>query len=263
MEPGRVAQVSTSSQTPEQAKAAFDEIFGEDPHNLTKLHPDLQPFVREVNGFTMLHHPLVVELLPTWKPANEKYAHKQRRLAEALKDGDWHTVIYLHERPYRLEALRTYWREKAIDLPTFRVLLPDVWSDAEPNDTDPRYLTMWRQASKGHGIVYSDPDLHLDQPEVIYRGGGKIDEKLGIAWTTDWNIARFFAMRYRDIGVIWTATCRIEDVLGFVQDRSESEVIIDPAKVQIVNTETVLARSPSSGVADTWVKVVKGLNETP
>lgn len=238
----------------------FTEMFGEDPTNMDKLHPDLQPYLRTGGaGLLMVHHPLVVEVLPFWKMCNEKYERKQRQLAEALRRADWHTVIYLHERPYRLDALRTFWLEKAFDLAQFRELLPDVWSDSEPDDADRRYLTMWRQAAKP-GICYSDVSLRLTQPEAIYRGGGKPDEKLGIAWTTDYNTARFFALRYRDIGCIWTATCDLADVLGYITDRNESEVIIDPLRVKIVNTETILGREPTSS-SSRVIEIVKALNE--
>jgi hypothetical protein len=63
---------------------------------MTAPHPDLLPFVR--GG--ILRHPLVVRAPRIrWAEANLTYETKRMRLAEVEEKVDWHTAIWLHERP--------------------------------------------------------------------------------------------------------------------------------------------------------------------
>lgn len=70
-------------------------------------------------------------------------------------------------------------------------------------------------------------------PDVItiYRGADKI-RSLGMAWTTDIEVARLFAKGHRGYrvpdGRIVQTTIRKCDILTVLQDREESTIIVDP-----------------------------------
>jgi hypothetical protein len=240
------------------------EMFGADPTNQGKLDPELQRSLRVMSGgWLMIHHPLVVEMGVSWKMQNQKLAYKKERLKKAIAEGDLNTAIFLHERPYRLDYLRSLWRSKKISLEELREELPGVWCDAEPDDTDRRWLTLWKQATKDGGTLV--PGEGAVAPgwsdlQRIYRGGSKPGEKLGIAWTTDYEIAKFFALRFRNLGVIFTGRLPLgERALGYITERGESEVIVDPSKVVDITTATVIGRDPQAPAS--VVSLVRNLNE--
>jgi hypothetical protein len=223
------------------------EMFGEDPNNEDKLVPELRACVSVRNGFRMVHHPLLVELGVLWKPQNERFARKKEQAAAAFAGKDWAHYLWLHERPYRLPMLRQLWLAKTIDRATLRNLLPKFWSDSEPNDADPRWLTLWRQAAK-EGTVVSEGAMLPSSIDRIYRGGAKPGDWKGIAWTTSYDTAMFFALRFRAVGVIFTGRVSTADVLGYVTDRGENEVIVDPRKVLDITSASVVGKRPEQAV---------------
>ncbi len=66
------------------------------------LHTDLVPHA--FNG--MVHHPLVIaSLTRDASSINRTYREKLDSVKKAEADGDWSKYVFLHERPYRLDAL--------------------------------------------------------------------------------------------------------------------------------------------------------------
>lgn len=78
-----------------------------------------------------------------------------------------------------------------------------------------------------------------DLPDTItvYRGGNSISTSYekSYSWTLDINIANFFAVR-RGNGPAYIAKGQIkkEDIIEYIDDRNEQEVLIDPNKVTIL-----------------------------
>ena len=77
-------------------------------------------------------------------------------------------------------------------------------------------------------------------PDVltIYRGGNSASTpyEQGYSWTLDVNTANFFAIR-RGSGPAYIVTGKIkkEDVIEYIDDRGEEEIIVLPNKVEIVD----------------------------
>jgi hypothetical protein len=115
---------------------------------------------------------------------------------------------------------------------------PELWSGSDPDDTDPRFLTMWLAAyHRNHGMVVDGKPL-LDQPVIIVYRGQDADAPLGIAWTTSKCVAKKFtrgaATRQgnRD-GVVIQGTVKREDILAYLTGRNEFEIIVDPTRVTV------------------------------
>ena len=77
----------------------------------------------------------------------------------------------------------------------------------------------------------------LPESITIYRGVSEINKRRikGLSWTTDYEVARMFAGRYLGYsigGTIYQATIEKKYVYAFFICWEESEVIIDPAKLQ-------------------------------
>ena len=70
-----------------------------------ELNPELQEYLDCEAGFTCIRHPLVYSIMhvpPLNKLMNQSLGHKKQMLSEALEKGDWSRVVFLHERPYRV-----------------------------------------------------------------------------------------------------------------------------------------------------------------
>jgi hypothetical protein len=85
-----------------------------------ELVPELRPYVCDWPPFgKMLDHPLVrvTQLDARFKNAlpgtprtnvelaNRSYRDKRAQLTAAVDSKDWHSYVFLHERPHRLDAL--------------------------------------------------------------------------------------------------------------------------------------------------------------
>lgn len=117
--------------------------------------------------------------------------------------------------------------------------LPELWRASDPDDTDPRFLKLWKEARRRNGMIVRDSNRGLPRGSTVtvYRGQDR-GAQIGIAWTTDRAIAvkysRGMALRQsnRD-GEVLTAKVQHRDVLAFLTMRNESEVIVDPSRINI------------------------------
>ncbi len=114
------------------------------------------------------------------------------------------------------------------------------WSVSDPDDTDPRFLDLWKWAwvRNGERYVRDGKALPRSSKLVVYRGEDYLaKDKRGIAWTTDIKIAERFAKGAAlrapvEGGKIYMGRIDRRKVLAYLTDRGESEVICDPADVE-------------------------------
>lgn len=210
-----------------------------------ELHPDLQPWVEEIPDLgRALKHPLVFEV-PLMLPGmtNRLYAQKRAALERAQDEGDWHTCIWLHERPYRTEALIEYavgeddaghpW-PLARHGQEVRDLAADVWVDSENLE---QYAEEWN-----HMLADAEPDdlllasaeereefAALPERLTVYRGD--IADG-GWSWSLDPKVAEFFARRFGGDAPLVKGTVAKADVLGYLTRRNEAEVLVPEGAVR-------------------------------
>ena len=121
--------------------------------------------------------------------------------------------------------------------------LPELWRGADPDDTDPRYLRIWRQAWIANGMraVRDGKPLPAGRTLTVYRGQ-QPHEEVGFAWSLDPKTAAKFARGIRVgtlRGDVLRASVARHDVLGFLTGRGESEVVADPRDVVILGRKRV------------------------
>lgn len=117
--------------------------------------------------------------------------------------------------------------------------LPELWRASDPDDTDPRYLRLWKKSWERNGRKYirdGRPIPSRTKMLTIYRGQDK-DVAFGIAWTLDPKIARKFAngasLRVKNRGgIVYRAKVPRTKVMAYLTLRGESEIIIDPKDIE-------------------------------
>jgi len=206
-----------------------------------ELHPDLAPWVEDGSWGKMLRHPLVYQV-PLVLPghANKAYAYKKDALESAVENEDWHSVVFLHERAYRLRALidsvigRTEYEHGGGDIiplclvdRVFWSLAADVWVDSENIE---QLIEDWRALFAGAGEPGCDLWLGTDDerrafdvlpdPIPAYRGGVVGDW----SWTTNRDTAQFFARRSGY--PVREALIPKADCFGYLTRRSEYELLV-------------------------------------
>lgn len=66
---------------------------------------------------------------------------------------------------------------------------------------------------------------------TIYRGVSSKKYRDGLSWTLDKDKAEWFATRFTQEGVVYSATVKSENILYYITDRGEEEIIVDPKKL--------------------------------
>lgn len=119
-------------------------------------------------------------------------------------------------------------------------MLPDLWPGSDPDDTDERFIALWRQAFHRNG---GRPVLDRDQNKLprkrtltVWRGQ-RPGDKLGCAWSLSKETAEKFARgaSFRvpmPMGELIELTVERNIILAYLTGRGEDEVIIDPATVE-------------------------------
>ena len=199
-----------------------------------ELHPDLQPYLEDGAIGLQLRHPLVY-LVPLWGNghANALYEHKVKGVKDALANNKYSSYIFLHERPYRLDAF-TLIQSKLSDT-QYWSLLSDIWTDTE---NQWQGLNKWKQLLSSNRpsrhYLMNEEEFNLLQslPDevTIYRGCQAGINENGLSWSLNKKKAEFFANRFGKEGIILERKIPKSNIIAFLNGRGESEVIWEEKK---------------------------------
>jgi len=204
----------------------FAQLIAE---STVELHPDLQPYLEDGVLGPQLRHPLVYAV-PLWTKAHANYMYEQKKqdLEKAIAEKNYSQIIFLHERPYRLEAFI----QIAKELPDSKYwsLLASVWTDTENGWQN---LEQWRalfgadRPARGHLMDENEHFTLKNLPEVveIYRGCQEGINEDGLSWTLDPEKAKFFAERFGKPGKVLKKTVNKAQIVALFSGRNEAEVI--------------------------------------
>jgi len=211
------------------------------------LLPELEGYVEESATFgKMLRHPLIYEI-PLMLPgrSNEGYRQKKAHLEEAIREGDWHRAVFLHERPYRTWALIEYIVGRYDDeggdpIPlsqhaqSVRDLAADVWVDSENLE---QHVAEWdAMLADADGLVLAS-EREIEEfaalPDVLTLYRGDIEDG-GYSWSLDPKIAHFFAHRFNASDPLVSGEVDKSAAIGYLSRRGESEVLVPRGAVRNV-----------------------------
>lgn len=208
-----------------------------------ELDPDLEPYYEEEGalGCPSIRHPLVYSVMhaPGMNAmVNMQLRSKKEALNRAFLAKDWGSYIFLHERPYRLDAFMAindlmtdeqYWHH-----------LGGIWTDSEniwQNEQD------WRIAMTserpGRAEMMDDEERRVLAEDLqsvveVHRGFVLDGREEGMSWTKNKVVAKFFARRFaRDGQPRYVATGKVhrDNILGYFDGRSEYEIVALPEHV--------------------------------
>lgn len=234
------------------------------------LHPELEDWMDELGGEPYIRHPLVYG--PMWFPCdaavlNRQLHSKRDQLKKAEAENDWYTYIWLHERPYRFEALSRI--RLKIDDQTYWYLLGQVYTDAEivhdPAGADVGYMLQVDRPGKEKLMSDAERNFLKLLPEefVVYRGYSHRNARRGLSWTLDYRVAHWFAWRSsssvfpkRNQELVARAVVCREDIHAVFLDREEWEIVVDPACLQAV--EVVKLPKRPAWLKEIWRICIEG-----
>lgn len=213
------------------------------------LHPDLKSYVETLkNGLTVLRHPLIymVPYAPVMdEMANAMYTAKKAAVKKALEKEDFSSYIFLHERPYRLDALTSI-EPKISDQKELWGLIRSVWVDTEyPSYNFCHWDLLLTDVDRMELDCRHGEDLerfkNLPEEITIYRGfSGEYDAVFGHSWTLDRSKAEWFAKRFnQENKQIGTATINKDAVVMMITRRGEEEIVVDVSQLNEVSVEYI------------------------
>tara|TARA_B100000029_G_scaffold45384_2_gene41884 strand:- start:8460 stop:9215 length:756 start_codon:yes stop_codon:yes gene_type:complete len=235
-------------------KQYIDLLDGE----IVDLVDELAECYEDDGHFPMVRHPLVVsiphhDVQNKW--ANASLEFKKEKLAKAEANKDWHNYIYIHERPFRLQAFARLIGDGCLEPVEYNALLREVWIDSEnPSVNAEFWFDLFEDATSHLLMTEEERDYLKNAPDTltIYRGykepveedeyADPIEDSL--SWTTDYDMAVFFAKRWAldsDVSYVHHAQVPKTDVKAYFKSRGESEIILTwlPDTFKILKTEEI------------------------
>src|SRR4051812_1452054 len=208
-----------------------------------KPHPDFDEYIQKLpTGVLLLNHPLVQVMM--YDPnksalANKQYEYKRKAVEVAQREKDWHKFVFLHERPYRAQALTVV---RALDPDVVHYeLIEDVWTDSE---------NIWQSQRDWERLLTNLPEPHKLMNDEEREAFGKLPDKvsvyrgvrtprhnrLGLSWTTDRARADFFAERYRmhpkSMPAVLGGFVLKRQIIALLLGRGENEVVVPGKRVK-------------------------------
>lgn len=215
------------------------------------LDPELEAYLTDAprTDFQCLKHPLVfgVPYMPALNASyNQQLRTKQALADQALCQTDWERYVWLHERPYRLDAFACV-LPRLTSNQDYWTLLGSLWEDTENawQNLHIWHLLLTADRPERHWLM-SETDLatfrELPDSFTIYRGWHRPSKnRIGLSWTLSPQTAQWFASRYHqsrpEIHKVSKRTVQKEHCIAYLGGRGEEEILLDVVKAGMTTPE--------------------------
>jgi len=199
----------------------------------------------------LIHDPLYHEMRN--KQINALFRHKKEAIMKAISEGRWSSMLFLHERPYRVDVLSEIMFTRSITDPeTIWPLVANAWIDSENIHQN---IDEWREIWDSSIPLRSE--LVMDETErgalailpdtiTVFRGVGHHDAVEGMSWTTNKEKAKWFARRFSAMTghtpLLAKGTVKKAHVIAHFLGRGESEIVVFHEDVIVTDVVTVRAK---------------------
>ncbi|AYR03157.1 hypothetical protein SEA_OCTOBIEN14_9 [Gordonia phage Octobien14] len=218
---------------------------------LALLHGPMEPLDHELALHMQdgplgpaIKHPLVCDLFAPpgfYSILNERLRFKKESVAKAIEDKRWEAAVWLHEKPFRADALAKIARESILTDRQYWELVGAVWTNTENAwECASVWRHLWGSSRPMRGNAMSEEDHHALRVEMgdeltIYRGhdASYADSEFGLSWTLSYDKAVWFAGRFGAAAPsVVKGTVNTDDVLAFFTNRGEQEIVVFPESVK-------------------------------
>lgn len=106
-------------------------------------------------------------------------------------------------------------------------------------------------------LLQSDIDDLSDTDMVMIYRGVKVNDHRGLSWTTDRNIAEWFAKRLTHNGdkcYVFTGKIEKEDIIAIFNSRNEKEVVCNYRKIKDIQCEEIIIDDNPESKFDKHIK---------
>lgn len=152
----------------------------------------------------------------------------------ALTEKNWSKYVFLHERPYRLDAFLEIEDEMTDE--EYWELLIDIWTDTENyyQNCD-AWQEAFSSARPGRELLMTDEErtklAGLTNPAIVHRGFSVDNAEVSLSWTLSYEKAKWFALRHvmeDEHARVATTHLDKDQIIAYKMERGEDEVIILP-----------------------------------
>lgn len=165
----------------------------------------------------------------------DRYNDYLHHFYERLKKcEDIESILNFVRKSYKLTFLKFLRANQIISMKECGNLLAEIWSLIEVITHDvnvsKEQVLRWIKSADKNILMDAEEQKIFNNMEgeiIVYRGCRDKRGAKGISWTLDEDIARWFANRWGNKGCCFKAKIKKEYVIGYVNNRSEKEIILD------------------------------------
>ncbi|MGF7535213.1 hypothetical protein AAGG74_16285 [Bacillus mexicanus] len=219
--------------TEERKKAEIAmEYVGANIEELYLTSNFLSPYLLWDGGFTTLELLTLGEDLKVFDQYNGIWTKLKNDISKLKQENSYTKIFYMMSNQLKFAIYDLYMNEIPGDQ-AYKVF-KDIYSSSEYNFD----LLNWEDI-KELCQEQNQNDIKLLKKKfgneiTIYRGETHRSDKEGYSWTTNYDIADWFAKRFESNGVVLKGKVNADDVLTFF-DNKESEVLVPRDLVQIID----------------------------
>lgn len=148
-------------------------------------------------------------------------------------------IFLMLNKTYALTFIK--YAKDGLSAAEFSEILADAWIKAEAPNMDvnvskTELVGLLNQADKQSLMTEDEQKRFADLTETVtvYRGVTSYNAKnvRALSWTLDRSKAEWFAHRFGEDGKVYQAQIKKADILAIFTSRNESEVVLNPRKLQ-------------------------------
>ena len=230
-----------------ETQAQFDKLL--ELYGPEDLEPELEEYLSEMPGLGYkLQHPLVYHVPFSHsfsKMANRLFREKQEALEKARAEKNWSKIVFLHERPWRFQALVNILDDHLLADEVLWPLIGHMWTDSDNiHQNYQGWRDLWSDSTSQEQRMALCMKTHeqeafraLPDRIPVFRGVQHTRAVKGLSWSTDRDKAVWFSRRYRGPSILASGMVDKSDVLAHFLDRNESEIVVFPEDVLELTTE--------------------------
>lgn len=145
-------------------------------------------------------------------------------------------LVCLLRKPYYMAFLKL--NRDYLSRRDFSTLLSRFWVESENPNIDPNLnlaeaIGWFKQANPRFLMNNREYKIYNETDKItLYRGVSDKSQKYGLSWTDNYDIAAWFAKRFKNPVCILKVEATHKDILAYFDCRKEKEYVVDIRKVK-------------------------------